>query len=77
MEFLSSLLKKLRKIDDLHSRVRSLQEALGRVEARQVTDLYQQNSSLQEVEFRVFSQWGEDGIIQRLCRIWRAGLPGG
>lgn len=68
MEFLSSLLKKLRKIDDLHSRVRSLQEALGRVEARQVTALYQQNSSLQEVEFRVFSQWGEDGIIQRLVR---------
>ena len=36
--------------------------ALGRVEARQTT----RAASLQEAEFQVSSQWGEDGIIEYL-----------
>jgi len=64
MSLISSLLNKLRKIDDLQVRVRNIQEALGRVEARQVSGT--PISSLSQAEFRVFSQWGEDGIIQRL-----------
>lgn len=63
---MSSIMNKLRKIEDLHKSVRSLQEAIGRVESRQVANNLDQAVNLNEVEFRVFSQWGEDGIIQRL-----------
>jgi hypothetical protein len=48
--------------DSLH-RVR---EALGRIESRQLMNA--QHGSIREYEFRVFSQWGEDGIIQFLIR---------
>ena len=40
-----------------------IQEALGRIEGRQIQH---SNSEISESEFRVFSQWGEDGIIQYL-----------
>lgn len=39
-----------------------IQEALGRIEKRQVANCDDANLA----EFRVFSQWGEDGIIQHL-----------
>ena len=43
-----------------------VQRALGRVEIRQLS---QSNSDLlSDHEFQVFSQWGEDGIIQFLIR---------
>jgi hypothetical protein len=53
-----------RQIDELGHQVRYLQEALGRVEARQLSA--QGSTKLPAREFRVFSQWGEDGIIQFL-----------
>ena len=43
-----------------------VREALGRVEARQLRDVSSEN--LADFEFRAFSQFGEDGIIQRLVR---------
>ena len=43
-----------------------VREALGRIEARQVEALCAARLSAQE--FRAFSQWGEDGIIQFLIR---------
>ncbi|TBR60366.1 hypothetical protein B4U84_05700 [Westiellopsis prolifica IICB1] len=46
--------------------VAKIQEGLGRVEYRQLQLLNTQ--SLPSNEFRVFSQWGEDGIIQYLLR---------
>ena len=64
MRSIFSLLKKLRQLDDVSARVRSIQEALGRVEARQLSDA--PISNLSQSEFGVFSEWGEDGIIQRL-----------
>lgn len=48
----------------LQERLNRIQEALGRVESRQVTE--KKNFDFHENEFRVFSQWGEDGIIQFL-----------
>ncbi len=54
----------IRRID---SRLDILQTAIGRVESRQLND-----SKIQELvdsEFKVFSQWGEDGIIQYLIRM--------
>jgi hypothetical protein len=47
-------------------KVQELQEALGRIESRQLQDAG--SDILQENEFRVYSQWGEDGIIQFLIR---------
>ena len=52
------------KIGQLQSTLTRIQEALGRIEGRQTRSAGGQG--LQENEFRVFSQWGEDGIIQYL-----------
>jgi hypothetical protein len=41
-----------------------IQEALGRIEQRQLVHC----SNYRQAEFRVFSQWGEDGIIQYLLQ---------
>lgn len=43
-----------------------IQEALGRIETRQLMNTH--HYSLQEYEFKVYSQWGEDGIIQFLIK---------
>jgi hypothetical protein len=45
-------------------RITRIQEALGRIEQRQL----EQCSDFRKAEFRVFSQWGEDGLIQYLLR---------
>ena len=42
-----------------------IREALGRIEARQTAAA---GASFAEQEFRVFSQWGEDGILAHLLR---------
>jgi hypothetical protein len=74
------MLSKLRKyignlsaLPAMHSELRATQrelvfvrEALGRLETRQTAAGKTQN--LADYEFRVFSQWGEDGIIQYLIR---------
>lgn len=56
----SRLFKKFRTLPD---RLYRIQESLGRIEMRQIATM---SSSLNQAEFRVFSQWGEDGIIQYL-----------
>lgn len=53
---LSQIIVKLEKI----------QESLGRIESRQVSSV--DLKSLQDSEFQVYSQWGEDGIIQYLVK---------
>lgn len=62
-----------RKLDQIEARqevadkrLEYIQEALGRIEFRQLRD--EPDPTLQNQEFRVFSQWGEDGIIQFLLR---------
>jgi len=55
----------LRRYGELHARIVRLQEAVGRIEGRQVASI---DTNAGEREFRVFSQWGEDGIIQYLIR---------
>jgi hypothetical protein len=47
-------------------RIEYIQEALGRIESRQLN--HQDNFNLSDNEYRVFSQWGEDGIIQFLLK---------
>jgi hypothetical protein len=45
------------------NKLSSIQETLGRIESK--INL-QQNLTIDESEFKVYSQWGEDGIIQYL-----------
>lgn len=54
------------QLADMGLRLEALQEALGRIERRQLDA--EQSNALAPHEFRVFSQWGEDGIIQFLLR---------
>ena len=60
------MLKRIRRVYDrfnaLSERMTRIQEALGRIEMRQVAKV----GDADRAEFRVFSQWGEDGIIQYL-----------
>ncbi len=64
------MLKKIKKILTFPSNVLQklilIQEALGRIESRQVVG--RNNDKIHNSEFRVFSQWGEDGIIQFLIK---------
>lgn len=48
----------------VEQRLQRIQEAIGRIEMRQLQGVPVQ--TLADAEFRVFSQWGEDGIIQYL-----------
>lgn len=50
----------------IQSRLAKVQEALGRIESRQFQSI--DKLELKDNEFRVFSQWGEDGIIQMLLK---------
>jgi hypothetical protein len=52
------------QITSLSDRIERLQEAIARVEMRQLS--LSSNNNIHANEFRVFSQWGEDGIIQFL-----------
>ncbi len=54
------------RIAEIQSRIHKIQEALGRIESRQVYD--EHYPALAECEFQTFSQWGEDGFIQALLR---------
>ena len=62
-----SVLRKYRaRIQYIELQNKRMQEALGRIESRQLLNL--DASQISSAEFRVFSQWGEDGIIQHLLR---------
>lgn len=64
------LLKKIQSLvstlNSIKGQVANLQEAVGRIELRQLE--VANNDSTQKNEFKVYSQWGEDGIIQYLLR---------
>lgn len=64
MKWLRALRRSVRQIDSLEARMRRVQEALGRIECRQLRD--RGTLDWREREFRVYSQWGEDGLIQHL-----------
>ena len=61
----------MNKIRKLYSKLNSIEQKLdlirlsiGRVESRQLNNTKYDNASA--YEYKVFSQWGEDGIIQYL-----------
>jgi hypothetical protein len=66
MRWLDGLRRRLRLLDSLDARLQRVQEALGRIESRQLAQL--DAADARRNEFQVYSQWGEDGIIQWLLR---------
>lgn len=52
------------KMWEISREIKELKEAVARVESRQIKQSKIQD--LSETEFKVYSQWGEDGIIQYL-----------
>jgi len=66
MKFLDGVKGKIRHLDGLRRDSLLVREALGRIEARQMAA--SGAVGLAANEFRVFSQWGEDGILQYLLR---------
>lgn len=59
-------IKKLYKFIELPSKIDSLQRSAGRIE-KKLNEISAKNvSELKDFEFQVYSQWGEDGIIQYL-----------
>lgn len=66
MRWLEQLRRKARLLDSLDAGVRRMQVALGRIESRQLAQLAE--PGIRANEFQVYSQWGEDGIIQWLLR---------
>jgi hypothetical protein len=58
------VLRFLKRYTSLPVKINRIQEALGRIEQRQLGMC----SDINRSEFRVFSQWGEDGIIQFLIK---------
>ncbi len=63
MKLLTRIENFIRRMSVLPDRLSRVQEALGRIEQRLVI---QYSKDVADAEFRVFSQWGEDGIIQYL-----------
>lgn len=61
---LQRLRRTFNRITWTSDRITRIQEALGRIEMRQLANCADPN----QAEFRAFSQWGEDGIIQNLIR---------
>ena len=54
------------RMQTLHEQLGHVQEALGRIEERQLRN--ESCADLSTHEFKVHSQWGEDGILQVLSR---------
>lgn len=61
---LSKVKRILSGLSTISNRIEDLQQAVARIENRQLKDI--KSLSLQDYEFKVFSQNGEDGIIQFL-----------
>jgi hypothetical protein len=64
--FFSALKAGSRRLHSIEERCKKIQQALGRIETRQLCNL--PVADIQRAEFRTFSQWGEDGILQHLLR---------
>jgi len=62
--FFSKAINVVRDIKRLEDSIERIQLAIDRIESRQVQG--REIKSLSDAEFQVFSQWGEDGIIQYL-----------
>jgi len=63
---LEPLRRRLNQLNDMTRRLDDLQMAVGRIEQRLTLSHPESDSPLRRCEFKTYSQWGEDGIIQYL-----------
>lgn len=63
---LEPLRRRLNQLNDMTRRLDDLQMAVGRIEQRLTLSHPESDSPLRRYEFKTYSQWGEDGIIQYL-----------
>jgi len=66
MNFKRRLFRFIDRWKSLPKKLDQIQESLGRIENRQVENLLA--CQIAKSEFKIYSQWGEDGIIQHLLR---------
>jgi hypothetical protein len=69
------LRRRLAQLNDITARLEDLQLAIGRIERRQIHPEPPGEGGLRQYEFKVFSQWGEDGIIQHLIHAIPGTVP--
>jgi hypothetical protein len=67
--------RRLAQLNDITARLDDLQMAVGRIESRLTPTQPHAHPGLQQYEFKVFSQWGEDGIIQHLIHAVPIAVP--
>jgi hypothetical protein len=67
MKIISKIIDRFQRYYTIPNRLDAICEALGRVESRLNSNFEAINP--REHEFKVYSQWGEDGIIDYLCRM--------
>jgi len=63
---ITNLFKRLYKFAEIFAKLDNIQQALGRIESHQINPNLKYDTPLGQYEFKVYSQWGEDGIIQFL-----------
>lgn len=62
MNLIKKILRLYHSPKEILVRINYMQQALGRIEAK----LNENKKDINQTEFKVYSQWGEDGIIQYL-----------
>lgn len=67
MRFLSWIPRLAAVLEEINRKVDTMEQGLGRIQSQ--LDAMRANPDPAEAEFRVSSQWGEDGIIDRLVEV--------
>lgn len=64
MRFIARIIDFVRMLGSIDGRLQKIQQSLGRLECRQLA--FQDTVNFGDFEVQVYSQWGEDGLIQYL-----------
>jgi len=67
MKILKRVQRIISVLRGLDAKLEKVQQSLGRIESRQLS--MRKESHINDSEFKVYSQWGEDGIIQHLINM--------